>query len=152
MNEMLPLLRRVDHIGIAVHNLDAAVAFYHATYGLAEWERIELQERQMAVAVCRLGDCKLELIAPTSEQADFARFLHEQGEGIHHIAFEVDDVEAALRTVEGRGIRLVDAHGRPGIHDTCVAFLHPKATMGVLTELVEHGNRLGYGGAGDGGA
>jgi methylmalonyl-CoA/ethylmalonyl-CoA epimerase len=79
----------------------------------------------------------IELITPTSHEAAFARYLEEHGEGIHHIAFQVDDVEAALRTIEGRGIRLVDAHGRPGIHDTCVAFLHPKTTMRVLTELVE---------------
>ncbi|HSH79463.1 MAG TPA: methylmalonyl-CoA epimerase [Herpetosiphonaceae bacterium] len=132
-----PLLRRVDHIGIAVHDLDAAVALYEHSFGIHSWERIVLLERHMAVAVCRIGDCMLELISPTSDEAAFARFLRERGEGLHHIAYEVDDVEAALRTVEGRGIRLVDAHGRPGIHDTCVAFLHPKATMGVLTELVQ---------------
>lgn len=137
MEPRLPLLRRVDHIGIAVNDLDAAVTFYRDVYGVADWERIELPERHMAVAVCHIGDCMLELITPTSEKAAFARFLREKGEGVHHIAYEVDDVEQALRTVEGRGLRLVDAHGRPGIHDTCVAFLHPKATMGVLTELVE---------------
>jgi methylmalonyl-CoA/ethylmalonyl-CoA epimerase len=132
-----PLLRRLDHIGIAVADLERAIAFYQDTYGIAEWERIELPERHMAVAVCHVGDTMLELITPTSGEAAFARFLHEKGEGVHHLAFEVDDIETVLRTVEGRGIRLVDAHGRPGIHDTCVAFLHPKATMGVLTELVQ---------------
>ena len=137
MNQPLPLLRRIDHIGIAVHDLDAAVAFYRDTYGIVDWERIELPERHMAVAVCRLGDSMLELIAPTSDEAAFARFLRERGEGVHHIAYEVADVESALRDVEQRGVRLVDAHGRPGIHETCVAFLHPKATMGVLTELVQ---------------
>jgi methylmalonyl-CoA/ethylmalonyl-CoA epimerase len=91
----------------------------------------------MAVAVCHIGDSMLELITPTSDEAVFARFLRERGEGVHHLAYEVDDVETALRTVEGHGIRLVDAHGRPGIHNTCVAFLHPRATMGVLTELVQ---------------
>ena len=137
MSSSLPLLRRIDHIGIAVNDLDQAIAFYHETYDLTGWERINLPDRHMAVAVCRIGDSMIELITPTSDQAAFARYLEEHGEGIHHIAFEVDDVEAALRTVEGRGIRLVDAHGRPGIHDTCVAFLHPKSTMRVLTELVE---------------
>ncbi len=137
MEARLPLLRRIDHIGIVVRDLDRAIAFYRETYGLAGWERISLPERHMTVAVCTIGDSMLELITPASEEAAFARFLRERGEGIHHIAYEVDDVEAALRTVEGRGIRLVDAHGRPGIHDTCVAFLHPKATLGVLTELVE---------------
>ena len=137
MSSSPPLLRRIDHIGIAVNDLDQAVAFYRETYGLTVWERIDLPERHMAVAVCRIGDSMIELITPTSHEAAFARYLEEHGEGIHHIAFQVDDVEAALRTIEGRGIRLVDAHGRPGIHDTCVAFLHPKTTMRVLTELVE---------------
>lgn len=132
-----PILRRIDHIGIAVVDLESAIAFYRDTYGVVGWERIELPERHMSVAMCHIGDCMLELITPTSEEAAFARFLREKGEGVHHIAYEVDDVEIALRTVEGRGIRLVDAHGRPGIHDTCVAFLHPKATLGVLTEFVQ---------------
>lgn len=133
----MPLLRRIDHIGIAVHDLDTAVTFYRDTYGVVDWERIELPERHMSVAVCRVGDSMLELIAPTSEEAAFARFLRERGEGIHHIAYEVADVESALRQVGGRGVRLVDAHGKPGIHNSCVAFLHPKSTMGVLTELVQ---------------
>ena len=136
-DESLPIIRRIDHIGIAVHDLDAAIDFYRRTYGLAEWERLDLPERHMAVAVCRIGESMLELITPTSDEAAFARYLREKGEGIHHIAYEVDDVEAALRTVEGRCVRLVDAHGRPGIHGSCVAFLHPKATMDVLTELVQ---------------
>ncbi len=136
-DESLPIIRRIEHIGIAVHDLDAAIDFYRQTYGLDEWERIDLPERHMSVAVCRIGESMLELITPTSGEAAFARYLREKGEGIHHIAYEVDDVEAALRTVEGRGVRLVDAHGRPGIHGSCVAFLHPKATMGVLTELVQ---------------
>lgn len=131
------MLRRIDHLGIAVNDLERAIAFYRDTYGITEWERIELPERHMSVAVCHIGDSMLELMTPTSEDAAFARFLREKGEGVHHVAYEVDDVEAALRTVEGRGIRLVDAHGRPGIHDSCVAFLHPKATMGVLTEFVQ---------------
>lgn len=136
-DKTLPMLRRIDHIGIAVHDLEAAIAFYRDTYEVTDWERIALPERHMAVAICHIGDSMLELITPTSEDAAFARYLHEKGEGVHHIAYEVDDVEVALRTVEGRGIRLVDGHGRPGIHATCVAFLHPKATMGVLTEFVE---------------
>jgi methylmalonyl-CoA/ethylmalonyl-CoA epimerase len=131
------MLKRIDHIGIAVHDLDAAVDFYRHTYGIQEWERAEIPERHLVAAVCRLGDCMLELIAPTSEQAAFARFLRERGEGLHHIAFTVDDIEGALRTVEDRGVHLIDAHGRPGLHDTCVAFLHPRSTMGVLTEFVQ---------------
>jgi methylmalonyl-CoA/ethylmalonyl-CoA epimerase len=131
------MLQRIHHIGIAVHDLDATIAFYRDTFGVTEWERIDMPERHMVVAVCRIGETLLEFIAPTSDQAAFATFLKERGPGMHHIAYEVENVETALRHVEGRGVRLLDAHGRPGIHDTCVAFLHPKSTLGVLTEFVE---------------
>ena len=137
----MSLLRRIDHIGIAVHDLDAAIEFYRNTYGIEDWERIARPEQHMVLAVCHVGDSMLELIAPTSGEAAFARFLGERGEGIHHIAYEVDDIERALHGLGRRGIRLVDRQGRPSIHDTCVAFLHPKSTMGVLTELVEHPQR-----------
>lgn len=131
------MLKRVHHIGIAVHNLDAAIELYRTAFGVSEWERISMPERHMEIAVCRVGDTLLEFITPTSPEAAFARFLQERGEGVHHIAYEVAEVEPALRTLDESGIRLIDAHARPGIHDTCVAFLHPKAMMGVLIELVE---------------
>lgn len=131
------MLKRVHHIGIAVHNLNAAMELYRTAFDVSEWERISLPERHMEIAVCRVGDTLLEFITPTSPEAAFARFLQERGEGVHHIAYEVAEVEPALRTLDEVGIRLIDAHGRPGIHDTCVAFLHPRAMMGVLIELVE---------------
>lgn len=131
------MLKRIHHIGIAVRDLDAAIALYRDQFGVTEWERISLPERHMNVAVCRIGDTMLEFITPTSDDAAFAKYLREKGEGMHHIAYEVAEVEDALRTVERSGLRLVDEHARPGIHDTCVAFLHPKSTMGVLIELVE---------------
>lgn len=131
------MLKRVHHIGIAVRNLDAVIAFYRDTFDVAAWERISMPERYMEIAVCRIGETLLEFITPTSDEAAFAKFLRDHGEGMHHIAYEVETIEPALRALEGKGIRLVDAHGRPGMHDTCVAFLHPKSTHGVLTELVE---------------
>ncbi len=137
------MLERVHHIGIAVSDLDATVALYRDAFGISEWERVELPERHMAVAVCRVGETMLEFIMPTSEQAAFAKFLRERGEGVHHLAFQVAELEPALRTLEGRGIRLIDAHGRPGLHDSCVAFIHPKALRGVLAELVESGSAPG---------
>ncbi|GAC1387306.1 MAG: VOC family protein [Herpetosiphon sp.] len=133
----MTMLKRIDHIGIAVHDLDTAIQFYSNTFQVTDWERIVLPERHMAVAVTMLADSMIELIAPLGSEAAFYRFLQEHGEGVHHIAYEVDDLEASLHTVKGRGIRLVDPVGRPGIHETCVAFLHPRSTMGVLTELVE---------------
>lgn len=132
------MLQRIDHIGIAVRDLEKTIAFYRETFGVTDWQRLSLPERHMDIAVCRVGDTLLEFITPTSDQAAFTKFLDEKGEGIHHLAYAVAELEPALRTLEAKGVRLVDQHGRPGIHDTCVAFLHPKATMGVLTELVEH--------------
>lgn len=131
------MLKRIDHLGLAVRDLDAAVALYGALFGMAEWERIELPERHMAVAVARVGGALLELITPTSDEAAFAKFLAERGEGVHHVAYEVDDIEAALAALEQAGARLIDRVPRPGIHGTRIAFLHPKAAAGVLIELVE---------------
>ncbi|HEY1013404.1 MAG TPA: methylmalonyl-CoA epimerase [Herpetosiphonaceae bacterium] len=130
-------MKRIDHLGLAVRDLDAAVALYGALFGMAEWERIELPERHMAVAVARVGGALLELITPTSDEAAFAKFLAERGEGVHHVAYEVDDIEAALAALEQAGARLIDRVPRPGIHGTRIAFLHPKAAAGVLIELVE---------------
>lgn len=139
------MLTRVHHIGIAVHDLNAVVELYQTAFGVTEWERISMPERHMDIAVCRVGETLLEFITPTGPEAAFTKFLSERGEGVHHIAYEVAEVEPALRTLEDKGIRLIDAHGRPGMHDTCVAFLHPKAMMGVLIELVEDSGRAGDG-------
>lgn len=135
---MEQFLKRLDHLGIAVRDLTAAMATYGAGLGLTDWEIIDLPERSMQVAVGRVGDTLLELITPTSPAAAFSKFLDERGEGIHHIAYEVDDLEAALAQLEASGVRLIDRTPRPGIHNTRIAFIHPKAMVGVLTELVEH--------------
>lgn len=133
------MFTQVDHIGFAVHNLDDAIAFYSQAFGLREWERIDLSDRHMAVAVARVGDTLLELIAPTSEAAAFAKFLREKGPGMHHIAYRVDDILAVLAELQSRGVPMIDREPRPGIHHTLVAFVHPKAGgQGVLTELVQH--------------
>lgn len=131
------MFKRLNHIGIAVNDLDQAMEFYRQTFGIQEWERVDMPERHTAVAICSIGDTMLELMMPTSDEAAFAKYLREKGEGLHHLAYEVDSVDASLRELEQKGIRLVDQQGRPGLHNTRVAFLHPKATMGVLIELVE---------------
>lgn len=131
------LLQRVDHLGIAVQDLDAAIQAY-AVLGVTDWERIALPERAMLVAVARVGTTLLELICPTSPEAAFARFLSERGEGLHHVAYAVADIDAALAELAAQGVRLIDHEARPGIHNTRVAFVHPKAMHGVLVELVEH--------------
>ena len=128
----------IDHIGLAVHDLDEAVALYERAFGVTEWERIVIPERHMAVAVARLGHSLIELIAPTSEEASFAKFLRERGSGMHHVAYRVDDIAAALATLRAQNVPLIDQTPRPGLHNTLVAFVHPKGALGVLVELVEH--------------
>lgn len=133
------LFSQIDHIGFAVRDIEQAVAFYSDTFGLTEWERISMPERHMEVAAAKLGGVLLELIAPTSAEAAFAKYLDEKGPGVHHIAYRVDDIEAALATLSEQGARLIDKTPRPGIHDTLIAFLHPKnGDQGVLMELVQH--------------
>ncbi len=129
----------VDHIGFAVADLEEAIAYYTRAFDLGEWERISLPDRHMEVGVARLGDTLLELITPTSDEAAFAKFLREKGPGMHHIAYRVADIEAALAELKARGVPLIDKMPRPGIHNTLVAFVHPKAGgQGVLVELVQH--------------
>jgi methylmalonyl-CoA/ethylmalonyl-CoA epimerase len=128
----------VDHIGFAVRDIDEAIAFYSRTFDVGEWERIPMPERYMDAAATRVGGMLLEIIAPTSEDAPFAKFLRERGPGMHHVAYRVDDIVAALADVKARGVQLIDEAPRPGLHNTLVAFLHPKSTLGVLIELVQH--------------
>ncbi|WP_448542592.1 methylmalonyl-CoA epimerase [Roseiflexus sp.] len=132
------MFEKVDHIGFAVRDIDSAIAFYSQTFGISEWERIPMPERHMEVAATRIGDMLLELIAPTSDEAAFAKYLNERGPGMHHIAYRVNDIVAALAEVRARGVQLIDETPRPGLHDTLVAFLHPKSCQGVLVELVQH--------------
>jgi methylmalonyl-CoA/ethylmalonyl-CoA epimerase len=133
------MFTHVDHIGLAVQNLDEAVAFYEQSYGVTNWHRSSMPERHMEVAATFIGDTMIELIAPTSEEAAFAKYLNEKGPGMHHIAYRVDDIAASLEQLQQHGVRLIDETPRRGLHDTLVAFVHPKnANLGVLVELVQH--------------
>lgn len=132
------MFTHIDHVGFVVRNLDEAVDFYSRTFDVQEWERIAMPERHLVAAVARVGETLLELMAPTSEQAAFTKFLAERGPGMHHIAYRVEDIAVALRDLKARGVQLIDEQARPGMHNTLVAFLHPKSTMGVLIELVQH--------------
>ena len=132
------IFRSVDHIGFAVRDIEEAITFYTRVFEVSDWERLAMPERQMSVASTRVGGTLLELIAPTSEQASFAKYLQERGPGMHHVAYRVDDIAAALAEARSRGIQLIDEVPRPGLHNTLVAFLHPKSTLGVLIELVQH--------------
>lgn len=132
------MFTHIDHIGLAVNDIESAVTFYQQQLGVAEWEIIELPERHMRVAVAHIGTSMVELIAPTSPEAAFAKYLAEKGPGMHHIAYRVDDIRAALEQLKAQGLRLIDDVPRPGLHNTLVAFIHPKASLGTLIELVQH--------------
>lgn len=132
------MFETIDHIGLAVTDIADAVALYQSQFGVHEWEIIELPERHMRVAITTIGTSMVELIAPTAPEAAFAKYLAEKGPGMHHIAYRVADIHAALATLKAQGLRLVDEVPRPGLHGTLVAFVHPKATMGTLIELVQH--------------
>lgn len=132
------MFTHIDHIGLAVSDIDSAVAFYQQQLGVSAWEIIELPDRHMRVAITHIGDSLVELIAPTSPEAAFAKYLAEKGPGMHHIAYRVDDIAAALAQLKAQGLRLIDETPRPGLHNTLVAFIHPKASLGTLIELVQH--------------
>lgn len=130
--------RRISHIGIAVRKLDEAIPLYRDVLGLS-WEGTEtVESEQVRVAFFRIGATRIELLEPLSPESAIAKHLEKRGEGIHHIALEVDDIEHRLSELAKRGVRLI--HERPirGAHNAKVAFLHPKSTGGVLFELCEH--------------
>lgn len=133
------MFTHVDHIGFAVKDLEQAVEFYTNAFGITEWERISMPDRHMEMAVTRFGETLLELIMATSEEGAIGKHIQKNGPGIHHIAYRVDDIVASLKDLEERGVRLIDKTPREGIHNTKIAFLHPKnGDQGVLMELVEH--------------
>src|SRR5262245_59313660 len=132
------MLEAIDHIGFAVRDIDESIAFYSTMLGVSNWERIALPDRHMDVAVAHVGGVLLELIAPTSDTAAFAKYLRERGPGMHHIAYRVDDIAAALAQLKARGAQLIDETPHIGLHNNLVAFVHPKSMQGVLVELVQH--------------
>jgi methylmalonyl-CoA epimerase len=126
--------RKISHIGIAVKDLAAAKQFYEESLGL----KVDHEETMddMNIAFVPVGEVNLELLQSTTEEGIIAKFIAKRGEGIHHIAYEVDDIGGALEKLRDQGVTLVDKKPRPGAHGCQVAFLHPKSSNGVLTELV----------------
>lgn len=131
---MKPL--RVDHIGIAVNNLEEALKFYELLGLKAEGTEV-VDEQKAKVAFLPCGDSELEILESTSPDGPIAKFIEKNGEGIQHIALRVDDIEAALAELKAKGIRLIDEKPRYGAGGAKIAFLHPKGTKGVLLELSE---------------
>lgn len=131
---------KLDHIGIAVRDLDEAGASYEKL-GLEEAGRERLEDQGVEVRVFRLGETRIELLKPLGE-GPLARFLERRGEGLHHLAIAVDDIEKELERLREAGVQLVDERPRRGFGGTRIAFIHPKSMNGVLIELVEHGSRV----------
>ena len=132
------MISRIDHIGIAVNDLDQRLALYRDVLGLAGIHVEDVPSENARVGFVPLGDSELELLESTSPDGVLARFIEKRGEGIHHLAVQVDDCASALAQLKAAGVRTVDDTPRPGARGTKVAFLHPSATGGVLLELVEH--------------
>ena len=128
---------RVDHVGIAVKDLAASVKWYEETLGLHSKGTEVVQEQQVTVAFLPCGDSELELLESTSPEGPIARFIEKNGAGSQHIAIRVDDIDAALAELTEKGVRLIDQTPRYGAGGARIAFLHPKATHGVLLELCE---------------
>ena len=129
------MLTRIDHIGIAVNNLDESVDFYRTVMGLEVSATEEFNG--MKLAFLRVGDSELELLQDTTPDGAIARFLAKRGEGIQHVAYRVEHLEQALAEIRARGVRLIDQMPRPGARRARVAFLHPSSTKGVLIEIIE---------------
>ena len=130
---------KIDHIGIAVRSLAEATKIYEDVIGLKVSGYDEVEDQRVRVAMVPVGEGRIELLEPTDEQSPIEKFMAKRGEGIHHIALSVDNIEEALERFKAAGARLIDATPRQGAHKTRIAFIHPSTTHGVLLELVEHG-------------
>ena len=130
----------IDHLGIAVPELDPAVASYRASFGMVLVHREEIADQGVEVAVLEAGNDHVELVAPLSETSSIARFIATRGPGLHHVAYRVADIDAALDELRGREVELIDQRPRHGIRDSRIAFIHPRSAGGVLTEIVQPGH------------
>jgi methylmalonyl-CoA/ethylmalonyl-CoA epimerase len=131
------VLDAIDHTGVAVANMEDAIPFYRDVLGLPLVHREVITEQGVEAALFDVGDGHIELIAPLGPETSVARFLERHGPGLHHVAYRVRDIEAAIGDLADAGIRMIDSEPRIGIRGSRVAFLHPSATGGVLTEIVE---------------
>ncbi len=131
------MLEKVEHIALAVADLDEAVDFYTRVWGLELEHREVVEDQGVEEAMLRLGESFIQLLAPLSADSTVAKFIEKRGEGLHHIAYQVDDIEEALKSLKKAGVQLIDQSFRIGSRETKVAFVHPKGNRGVLVELVQ---------------
>jgi len=130
-------LSHIEHIGIAVSDIDDAIRFYEEVLGLKCYAIEEVKDQKVKTAFFRIGQTKIELLESTDPEGPIGKFIEKKGQGIHHIAFAVDNLKEALPELEEKGVRLIDKTPRKGAEGLNIGFLHPKSTFGVLTELCE---------------
>jgi methylmalonyl-CoA/ethylmalonyl-CoA epimerase len=128
---------RIDHVGLAVEDLEGAIALYQGTFGMPLAHRETVEDQGVEAALLEVGDGHVELLRPLGPDTPVGKFVAKRGEGLHHVAYAVADIDAALEELKGRGIELIDSEARVGIRSSRVAFVHPRSTGSVLTELVE---------------
>ena len=134
------MLTKINHIGIAVKSLEDTLPFYRDNLGMAFAGIEEVAEQKVRVAMLQVGESKIELLEPTAVDSPVAKFIEKNGPGIHHLAYEVQDIETAIAKLMGEGARMIDEKPRAGAHGTLIAFVHPKSSNGVLTELCQCGH------------
>jgi methylmalonyl-CoA/ethylmalonyl-CoA epimerase len=131
----------IEHIGIAVNSLSDAIPFYEKVLGLKCYTIEEVTDQKVKTAFFMVGQTKIELLESTDPEGPVGKYIEKRGEGIHHMAYAVENIEESLKEAEAAGVRLIDAAPRQGAEGLTIAFLHPKSTFGVLTELCEDKNR-----------
>jgi methylmalonyl-CoA/ethylmalonyl-CoA epimerase len=136
------VFRRIDHIGVAVEEIEAALSLWRDSFEMEVAHREVVEEQGVEAVLLDVGENHVELLAPLGQDTPVGKFLARQGPGLHHVAYQVTDIDATLRALKGVGMRLIDEQPRTGIRGSRVAFLHPKATAGVLTEIVEPADGL----------
>ncbi|HXQ89024.1 MAG TPA: methylmalonyl-CoA epimerase [Solirubrobacterales bacterium] len=128
---------RIDHIGVAVEDIDAAIALYRDSFGMELAHRETVSSQGVEAVLLDVGDGHVELLAPLGPDTPVGKYMAKNGAGLHHVAYAVDDIDSALEKIAATGVQLIDSEPRVGIRDSRVAFLHPRSTGGVLTEIVE---------------
>jgi methylmalonyl-CoA epimerase len=131
------LFGRIDHIGVAVEDIDAAIELYRDSFGMELAHRETVESQGVEAVLLDVGDGHVELLAPLGPDTPVGKFLAKNGTGLHHVAYAVEDIDGALERIAAAGLQLIDSEPRVGIRDSRVAFLHPRSTGGVLTEIVE---------------
>ena len=134
------MTKKINHIGIAVKNLENSIPLYRDQLGMEYEGSEDVAEQKVKVAFFKVGESRIELLEPTANDSPVANFLEKNGEGVHHIAYEVENIAAALAALKEKGVRLIDETPRRGAHNSLIAFLHPKTTGGVLTEICQPGH------------